>query len=121
MKPLVHGEVCDEHTTHQVWPRPGGQCLDAVVPIPCKVKIPQGLRPRFLADELRAGLAVPVLAPGAPRTDLRLDLHRMSVAFTDTADDCPVPSVPVPPLRKNGSAALELHVFRSSDGSAAQV
>ena len=121
MKPLVHGEVCDEHTTHQVWPRPGGQCLDAVVPIPCKVKIPQGLRPRFLADELRAGLAVPVLAPGASRANLRFEFHRMVVLLADTADNSPVPPVPVPPLCKDGSAALELHVLRSSDGSAAQV
>ena len=121
MKPLVHGEVCDEHTTHQVWPRPGGQCLDAVVPIPCKQKIPQGLRPRFLADELRAGLAVRVLAPGATRANLRFDFHKMIVFLADTADSSSVPSVPVPPLRKDGNAALELHVLKSPDGSAAQV
>ena len=88
---------------------------------PANVKIPQRLCPRLLTDELRTSLAVPVLAPGAPRTDLRLDLHRMSVAFTDTADDCPVPSVPVPPLRADVCAALELHILRSTDGSAAQV
>ena len=45
----------------------------------------------------------------------------MSVAFTDTADDCPVPSVPAPPICKDGGAALELHVLWSPDGSAAQV
>ena len=118
MKPLVHGEVCDEHTTHQVWPRPGGQCLDAVVPIPCKVNIPHGLRPRFLADELRAGLAVPVWAPGASRANLRFEFHRMVVLLADTAHNSSVPSVPVPPLRKDGSAALELDVFRSPDGRA---
>ena len=121
MKPLVHGEVCDEHTTHQVWPRPGGQCLDTLVPIPCKVKIPQGLRPRFLADELRAGLAVPVLAPGASRANLRFEFHRMVVFLADAADDSPVPPVPVPSLRADVCTSFEIHIFRSTDGSAAQV
>ena len=85
------------------------------------MKIPQGLRPRFLADELSASLAVPVLAPGASRANLRFEFHRMVVLLADTAHNSSVSSVPVPPLRKDGSAALELHVLRSSDGSAAQV
>ena len=100
MKPLVHGEVCDEHTTHQVWPRPGGQCLDAVVPVPRKVKIPQRLRSRFLPDELRASLVVPILAPGAPGTDLRLDFDGVVVLLAHTADNSSVPLVAVPPLRE---------------------
>ena len=87
----------------------------------CKVKIPQGLRPRFLADELSASLAVPVLAPGASRANLRFEFHRMVVFLADAADDSPVPPVPVPSLRADVCTSLELHVFRSTDGSAAQV
>ena len=121
MKPLVHGEVCDEHTTHQVWPRPGGQCLDAVVPIPCKVQVPQRLCPRFLTDELRASLAVLILAPGASRANLRFEFHRMVVFLADTADNSPVPPVPVPPLCKDGGAALELNVSKPTDGRASYV
>ena len=87
----------------------------------CKVKIPQRLCPRLLTDELRASLAVPILAPGASRADFRFEFHRMVVFLADAADDSPVPPVPVPPLCKDGGAALELHVLRSPDGSSAQV
>ena len=61
----------------------------------CKVKIPHRLCPRLLTDELRASLAVPVLAPGAPRTDLRLDLDGMVVLLARAADDSPIPLVPL--------------------------
>ena len=121
MKPLVHGEVCDEHTTHQVWPRPGGQCLDAVVPVPRKVKIPQRLRSRFLPNELRASLVVPILAPSAPGTDLRLDFDGVVVLLAHTADNSSVPLVAVPPLREHGRTSLEIHILRFADGIAAQV
>ncbi len=88
---------------------------------PCKVQVPQRLCPRLLTDELRASLAVPVWAPGASRADFRFEFHRKVVLLADTADNSPVPPVPVPPLCKDGGAALELHVPRSPDGSAAQL
>ena len=88
---------------------------------PCKVKIPQRLCPRLLTDELRASLAVPILAPGASRADFRFEFCRMVVLLADTAHNSSDPAIPVLPLRKDGSAGLELQVLRSPDGSAAQV
>ena len=45
----------------------------------------------------------------------------MVVLLADTADNSPVPPVPLPPVCKDGGAALELDVFRPTDGRASYV